>query len=368
MITHNSLLTFLISAALIFNISDPIITLYTTIGLSSFFYLFVIIYSIYINASVNINLIYFYLFIVSYFILITLFSIETSVPFRVLNLFIWSLFLISVGALKDRFNPLNTLKLFVFCSFFVVIFFLISGDYSYNRLSYSEETNPTWLAYQLVILICALFFLPYTFRIKWLISSPFIIALILTQGKTALLGLIASYLCVYVLRSKHKLTIASCLVLLVSGIFILLESYLTESEYFIWYGNLFSGSLDVILSGRLGIWKESLIAYYENYLFVPLGPLSAMEALDISNGAHNIFLTLTYEIGFYFTIAYIAFFIFLVFYSNSKFISAAPATLALYLFTSGIGNDVFYYKYFWLGLTVLYLLMISDEKNRKKYS
>ena len=105
----------------------------------------------------------------------------------------------------------------------MVIFFLISGDYSYNRLSYTEETNPTWLAYQLVILLCAVFFLSYSFRLKLLISSPFIVALILTQGKTALLGLIASYLCVYVLRSKHKLTIALSITLLLSAIFISLD-------------------------------------------------------------------------------------------------------------------------------------------------
>lgn len=368
MISHYSLLTFLVAASLIFNISDPIITQYTGVGVSSFLYMFVTIYALRLNASVNLNLVYFFISIFLYLVLITFFSLDTSVPFRVLNLFIWALFLLSIGALKNNFNPLKALKIFVQCSFFVVVYFLISGDYSYYRLSYTEEFNPTWLAYQLVLLIFTVFFLKrYSIRLKLLISTPFIVALILTQGKTALLGMIVSYIGVFILRSKYKLIMVLFLALLLPVIFFSLESYLTESEYFIWYGNLFSGSLDVILSGRLGIWEESLSAYYENFLFVPLGVLSTMDALNVSNGAHNVFLTLTYELGFYFTIAYVAFFIFLVLYSNKKHKSITPAALALFLFISGIGNDVVYYKYFWLGLTVLYLLMISDEKNKNNY-
>jgi len=367
-ISHYSLLSFLVSASLILNISDPIITTYTGVGASSFLYILVCAYAVYLNASVNLKIIFIFISILFYLVLVTLYSINTSAPFRVLNLAIWALFLVSIAALKGYFDPLKALRLFVQCSFMLIIYFLIAGDYSHYRLSYTEEFNPTWLAYQLVLLIFTVYFLEcYSTFHKLLISAPFIIGLILTQGKTALIGLILSYIGVLILRSSHKLITSIILALLLLSLFFGLEAYLTESEYFVWYGNLFSGSLDVVLSGRLGIWEESITAYYENFLFVPLGVLSAMDALKISNGAHNVFLTLTYELGFYFTIAYICFFLFLVLYSNKEYKSITPAALALFLFISGFSNDVVYYKYFWLGLAVLYLLMISDERNQNGY-
>jgi len=364
MVENNQLLTWLISLALVFNVSDPIIIPYTGIGLSSFVYILVIIYAMFIG-RIALNTINFYSFVLLYVLLITLFSVNGILISPVFNLFLWSLFLLSVVALKDKFEPLIVLKIFVFISFFVVIYYLIFGDYQSSRLTPSEEFNPTWLAYQLVILIFATLSLKSIgLYYRFIALLTFVIALILTQGKTAFLGLVLSFLIVFFIRSRHKLVLILLWATLLSVLYFLLQENITESKYFKFYGNLFSGDLDIALSGRWGLWRESLFSYFKDYPLIPLGINSTMEALKIDNGAHNVFLTLTYELGILFTILYLFVFLYWVRYSYLKYKSVVPSTSLLFLLISGIGNDVFYYKYFWLGLVVAYLISGSMRSEK----
>ncbi len=252
-------------------------------------------------------------------------------------------------------------------------------DMDRGRFTLTEGFNPTWFAAQIV---WALILSIYLFVDSNKVIKGFIIVgaialfylLLLTGGRNALLslvvGLILSLIFVYRRNMKKML-----MYFLLIGVIAYLGYVIVVNNFGVEFLTrisdiklLFTDQSDIATAGRTSIWGDYLDVI-PNYLLFGSGFRSSMVLMDETG--HNIILTLVFELGI------IGLFLYLI----VMYLIIKPAfnlettnklsfmTLSFSLFLLGLGNDTYYYKYWWTGIFIYFIILISlksEEQNHEK--
>jgi hypothetical protein len=119
-----------------------------------------------------------------------------------------------------------------------------------------------------------------------------------------------------------------------------------------------------VSNGRMSIWSTYINAILNLNVGIGLGA-SFYDYLNY-HAPHNSFLSLVYDMGIikgtlFFCISFLALSSIAI---NSKRITLTA--LLIYLFISSLGNDSFFYKYYWFLILVYIFLAQHNKKSAVK--
>ncbi len=258
------------------------------------------------------------------------------------------------------------------------------------RLTFSEDYNPTWYAAILGLIILILLHELFNFSLLLKLIAIFMLItmffyLLLTQGRNAMVGLVMA-LIIYFFNNfsvKRFLIISGTLGFLIFlfivnlNLFTKLELDFSRVELLIDYLSLSESNTTMLDSndasaGRTERWKD--------YLSIPptlfgQGYNSSAFILGKTYGnPHNSYILVFVEFGLIGFLIYILVNYYLwkrafSFSKSLKSTSNLPLAILVYLLVISMGNDVIYYKYFWIGITffLIYFVQfsrkVSDSEN-----
>ena len=371
-----NILSILVGLALLFNLWDYYLIEKFNYGLSSLIYVIVGIYSLLIGVKIKSNYILLYMAFIFFMLFVSIFSEYIHISaYRVMLLTLWCGFCLIIYSAKDflDFRVVLNITLPGAISFLLVT--LLYGDYSHSRLSSNEMFNPSWIAYQSAILLFLLLLKPNNSAfVKVLYAIPILLMLILTQGRTALGSIVLSFILAYTIQSKKNLIIIPVIVFFLYIFVMINEFFILEflsrffEGYFNRYVNLFSSDPDVVTAGRITLWRESLSIYTHSENIMPIGINNTWPVYGF-NSPHNIYIKLLNELGIVFVAAYLLILFYILFHLIKTKRHIKLIAFWIFFIISGIGNDVFFYKYFWYGIAsfiVVYCLSLYKHNNEKK--
>lgn len=271
------------------------------------------------------------------------------------------------------------LSLSVTSLFSLYQYFILKNIYFAGRLTVSEFYNPSWFAALLGLgVITAFIYIKIERKIIYrtfgiILIGLFIIALMLTQGRTAIVALFGSCL-FYLTRldyrthinkfllhlkitKKFTLTIivfASSILVVISIYVYILNNYphLVNIQRYL---NLFSGDTAVATANRIPIWQNYFkILELSPNLIVGHGiwtsPLLYISNYGIYEPPHNGFISVLIELGLIGLLIYFFFYFSLLFKVNrgKKVNFRGAQVILIYAFLLNFGNDMITYKYFWI--------------------
>lgn len=269
----------------------------------------------------------------------------------------------------------------------LAIFFLLQGEVYYKgRLTFSEEHNPTAFAAHLgaSLIICS-YLWPKFPRWRWFFSLSmlvFLLCMVLSQGKNALIALaLSASICVILLarqsrktiggmaRSKHRVVKLALTALLFSGILGVMIAWslsigIVDERFFSrLFESAVEGDVDAFTTSRTWIWREYMKI---DVPFFGLGFDNTAGFLDVSKIAHfphNAFLLYYVQGGLIAVLLYVVFLILLIRRSTMRRANDASSMvwLCFYLVLLSFGNDVTQYSYFWIPFAIWALLVSPDR-------
>lgn len=246
-------------------------------------------------------------------------------------------------------------------------------DLGTGRFTLVEGFNPTWFSAQIVwALIIFIFLLPKTNNLMKLIisvSSIFLIyLLLLTGGRNSLLTVVASIMLSLII--SYDKNFKKILIYGLGFVFISFISYYYVNKLF---GEeilnrifdiklIFTDQSDIATAGRTTIWSNYL-KELPNYIIFGAGFYSSVDKMSIT--AHQIFITMFFEFGIIGLIVFsiIMFQIIKPVFNKNKKNNLSLTTLSFALIFLGLGNDSFYYKYWWTGMFIYIILIEMIETN-----
>jgi len=360
-------LSILVGLALLFNLWDYYLIEKFNYGLSSLMYAVVILFSLLAGVKLQSNFILLYLAFIVYMLLVSIFSeyISTS-AYRVILLSLWCAFCLIIYHARDSLDFRVVSNIALHGSIFFLVMILLYGDYSHYRLSPNEIFNPSWIAYQSALLLFLLLLKPDSgIFIKIIYAAPIVLTLILTQGRTALGSVVLSFIVAYALRSKKTLIAVPAAVFFLY-IFIMINELIVLDflssffdGYFVRFLNLFSDDPDVVTAGRATLWRESLLIYMSSDSIMPIGINNTWPVYGV-NSPHNIYIKLLNELGIGFVIAYLSILFYILFHLIQTKRPTVLIAFWIFFIISGVGNDVFFYKYFWYGISLFIVAHFLD--------
>jgi hypothetical protein len=373
-----NILTILVGLALMFNLWDYYLIEKFNYGLSSLIYIIVIIFSLLIGVKLQINLVLLYMAFIIYMLFVSLFSEFISISaYRVTLFALWCGFCLIIYSSKGFLDFRVVLNIALYGSIFYLLIVLLYGDYSQNRLSSNEIFNPSWMAYQSAILFFLLLLKTNISVFSRIIYSvPILLTIVLTQGRTALGSIILSFILAYVFSSKKTMIIIPVILFFIyffifKNELIVLDFLSNFYEgYFYRFSDLFSSDSDVVTAGRVTLWKESLSIYINSENIMPIGINQTWPVYGF-NSPHNIYIKLLNELGIVFLAMYLLILFYILFYLIKTKKSITLKSFWIFFIVSGIGNDVFFYKYFWYGIAsfiVAYHLDSYNHNNEKTFN
>jgi hypothetical protein len=373
-----NILTILVGLALLFNLWDYYLIEKFNYGLSSLIYIIVIIFSLLIGIKIKTKLVLLYLAFITYMLFVSLFSEYISISvYRVALFTLWCGFCLIIYSSKDFLDFRVVLNIALYGSIFYLLPVLLYGDYSHARLSSNEIFNPSWIAYQSAILFFLLLLKTNISVFSRIIySAPILLTIILTQGRTALGSIILSLILAYTIDNKKRMIIIPVIIFFIYVFIMTNETIILDflssfyEGYFNRFINLFSSDPDVVTAGRVTLWKESLSIYINSENIMPIGINQTWPVYGF-NSPHNIYIKLLNELGIVFLAMYLLILFYILFYLIKTKKSITLKSFWIFFIVSGIGNDVFFYKYFWYGMAsfiVAYHLDSYNHNNEKKFN
>jgi len=282
-----------------------------------------------------------------------------------------------------KINVQYLIMAFLLGVFLVGVYSFQQVGFSMQRFSIAGGFNPSWYAAFLLWGVIFADFLSKLFKRKhkiFFISTILfmLFLLLLTQGRNSILALVASYIFViiinFIIRIFTKIKKRSFVVNLdpvrlktlfsFFGVFTIIISFYILFNYLNLWDNiervfliteLIDGDPDRATAGRTIIWDNYLQLFDNNIIFGE--GVRAHDALAYSS-PHNNYITLLYNFGI---LGFLLWMIFLgkvfklslIMDKNRTFLFRWFFFATLFL---GIGNDILYYKYWWIGLTILILV------------
>ena len=373
-----NILTILVGLALLFNLWDYYLIEKFNYGLSSLIYIIVIIFSLLIGIKIKTKLVLLYLAFITYMLFVSLFSEYISISvYRVALFTLWCGFCLIIYSSKDFLDFRVVLNIALYGSIFYLLPVLLYGDYSHARLSSNEIFNPSWIAYQSAILFFLLLLKTNISVFSRIIySAPILLTIILTQGRTALGSIILSLILAYTIDNKKRMIIIPVIIFFIYVFIMTNETIILDflssfyEGYFNRFINLFSSDPDVVTAGRVTLWKESLSIYINSENIMPIGINQTWPVYGF-NSPHNIYIKLLNELGIVFLAMYLLILFYILFYLIKTKKSITLKSFWIFFIVSGIGNDVFFYKYFWYGIAsfiVAYHLDSYNHNNEKTFN
>ena len=364
------------------------------LGLAGFIYLFLVLFNI--NTKLNLPKVLWPLILLLIFFTFSL--LWTSNMSRgIYDLVrLWSY----LGALILLYTLVKKMSLSVFGLLWFYISGVLSvGIYSWvvhgfggGRFSISESFNPSWYAAFLAwAIIASVAVYPRSNTSGKAISIIAIvlstILLLLTQGRNAAIALslsliIALSVQIWPFYSTHLLvrikkgylkSIAKALpiilLIVIGTTFIMYETeYYLELDRLETFFEYFGDDWDRATAGRYSLWIDFTKISLDQ-AFIGGGVSSAANlygGLHLSERTpHNIYILTMVEYGIIGIILWLAFIIGIIrhaFLYQNKFVLV---WIAFFSPIFGIGNDILYYKYWWMGL-LLFLILISDHSRKVK--
>lgn len=246
-----------------------------------------------------------------------------------------------------------------------------------GRLTVDYDFNPNYFSGLLAIAVCGLFFIKNSILKKskfiyYLVLFFLVYTLVLIQSRTALFSLLIAFFIAIVHKHRYKIIkfvvdksiykkILYLLIFIKSLTIVLWVSFYKDFRFLDEMTRLtsvFTESDEIATSGRTTIWKNGIVlgnplmgTGYRTFEY------EYQDKYGVFVAPHNLYVETYVTLGLIGTIILLCFIVAL--YKRSRYIESdmlvAFLTTFLFLFISGIGNDVMRYKYFWVGLIFLYL-------------
>jgi len=275
---------------------------------------------------------------------------------------------------------INKIKISVITGYFlgvmsVGVYTYFTSELTLSRFSITEGFNPTWFAAQIIwAIIISMYFIQSSkplLKIALLLSDVFLVfLLLLTGGRNALIALVLGIIIsTFYIYKKHIGLLIKYLVLIsvlgLSAYYVI--DYTIGTEVLGRIADiqlLFTGDSNQATAGRTTIWNNYLNAI-DSYLIFGSGFHSSYTIMGIS--AHNVFLTVLFEFGF---IGLSIFMIFMFKILRSSLVILKKFhytlfTLSLALFFLGFGNDTLYYKYWWTGIVLFFIIYAVSSREQQ---
>lgn len=269
-------------------------------------------------------------------------------------------------------------------------FFRYGTMFGGGRITFGDY-NPSWAAaFHTVGILLLLYYnfknqSKFTKVLRIFLLAFLIVFLVLTQGRNSILALVIILVInslnyfkkeSYYIISKFKIkkaTIRNFLIFVTISLFLIFFSYILifnilgfEFETFTRFQKLFSGDRDTATAGRSTIWYNylSIIQNYFRGHGIGSSTLSYFNFFGTYTPPHNIFILLFFETGIIGLFLYLIFKLYLFVYAYYSPYKNLALVLSLYLLLISFGNDVLYYRYYWLVLMFLMILVESKYKHK----
>jgi O-antigen ligase len=270
----------------------------------------------------------------------------------------------------------NILLIFVLVAM-INIFLGFYGLYSYYnltiykyRLVYTSQVNPSWFAASLSGSLFGLIFIATQKRLfkkgklmLAIMAMLLLIFLILTQTLNSIIAMIFGLIAFGYARSKNPFKLVQNIFFLGVVLYLVVQVFTTMLDLpeiqISKIETIEGGDANTISSGRIGRWEVFLsepITFFGNGL--RFGVQSLTNEFYTQGDPHNSFISIYFEMGLFGLLLFLSSIIYL-FRWFTKYRVKMPVVFGFYVYLifSCLGNDVFYYKYFWINLSLLSMMI-----------